>query len=336
MKLYIGYIITPNTFVSGLSNGVRSQALQYKKALEKLGHKVELINSWDIYDLNSFDIVHIFGSGSFLSQLIPDLFRKKIKIVLSPILDTNESSILIRLKSYLGIKKINLHNNFSSLRSLDSLITGYMCRSEYEFNIVKKGFAVKKNKIGIVPVGHEKTTSEIDLSQKEPFCLHVSSLYQERKNVIRLIRAASTSKIKLKLVGSTGNKAQQAKLKQVVEQNPNVELIGFVSEEELISLYKRAKCFALPSLMEGVGIVALDAASYGCEVVLTKRGGPKEYFRDLAHFVDPLSIKSIKKGLEAGMKSNFQPGLKDYIYTQYSETMVVEKLLSYYFEIINR
>lgn len=51
-----------------------------------------------------------------------------------------------------------------------------------------------------------------------------------------------------------------------------------ISDEELISYYKRSKVFTSPSLLEEVGMVVLEAAAFGAEIVLTKLGAPKEYW----------------------------------------------------------
>lgn len=47
--------------------------------------------------------------------------------------------------------------------------------------------------------------------------------------------------------------------------------------------------------MEGVGIVAVDAAIYGCEIVITNIGGPKEYYDNMAYTVNPYNIDDIGK-----------------------------------------
>ena len=51
----------------------------------------------------------------------------------------------------------------------------------------------------------------------------------------------------------------------MIGDSTNIEILGFVSDDELISLYNRAKVFALPSINEGVGLVALEAAVHGLQ-----------------------------------------------------------------------
>lgn len=55
---------------------------------------------------------------------------------------------------------------------------------------------------------------------------------------------------------------------------------GKVQSKEVSELYRRATCFVMPSLSEPFGLVALEAASHGTPVVLSKQSGVREV---LAH-----------------------------------------------------
>lgn len=103
--------------------------------------------------------------------------------------------------------------------------------------------------------------------------------------------------------------------------------MGEVDEEELVSLYKRAKVFALPSLREGVGMAALEAAAYGCEIVLTCVGAPKEYYEGRALLVNPQSVNEIGTAIiKAINEGHSQPELKSYIEKRYSENACLKLL----------
>ena len=92
-----------------------------------------------------------------------------------------------------------------------------------------------------------------------------------------------------------------------------------MSDSELEAWYKRAKVFALPSTNEGVGMVALEAAGYGCEIVLTNLGAPKEYFDGMARLVNPYSIDDIGYAMRTSLAEGFsQPKLLRFVATHYS------------------
>ena len=116
-------------------------------------------------------------------------------------------------------------------------------------------------------------------------------------------------------------------LNGLVGDSKNIEYVGEISEAELLDYYKRAKVLALPSMFEGVGMVALEGAAYGCEVVLTNVGAPKEYYDGRAILVNPSSVDEIGQGISKAIKERFaQPELKTYIETHYSEHALMSEL----------
>ena len=83
----------------------------------------------------------------------------------------------------------------------------------------------------------------------------------------------------------------------------------------------------MPSIVEGVGSVALEAAISGCEIVLTDIGGPKEYYDGRAVLVNPYDVDSIGKGvMEAFESKKAQPELREYILKNYSLAACSKKL----------
>ena len=128
------------------------------------------------------------------------------------------------------------------------------------------------------------------------------------------------------------------RLKQLIGNSDNIEIRGFVSENDLISLYNKAKVFALPSINEGVGLVALEAAVHGCNIIITQLGGPKEYYKDnLAYIVNPYSIDEIGKSIVDAMNNNTQqPQLRNHIIKNYSIDSCVDLLINSYQKVLDR
>jgi glycosyltransferase involved in cell wall biosynthesis len=56
--------------------------------------------------------------------------------------------------------------------------------------------------------------------------------------------------------------------------------------------------FCLPSSHEGTGLAALEAASHGAALVITRHGGPKDYFLQHAEYVDPFDVGDIARALK--------------------------------------
>jgi glycosyltransferase involved in cell wall biosynthesis len=58
--------------------------------------------------------------------------------------------------------------------------------------------------------------------------------------------------------------------------SPGVEALGRVSAAELVTLYRRAWVFCLPSSYEGFGVPYIEAMAAGCPVVSTPNPGARE------------------------------------------------------------
>jgi glycosyltransferase involved in cell wall biosynthesis len=317
------------------TNGVVSQALTWKKGLEQLGNQVVLINMWEKNDWKSFDIVHFFGFGVYMRDLINGLVKINPNIVLSPILDPYYSINKLKIYSHWGSSRLGLTNPYYALSGIKNKIKLFFARSEFEKEYLVKGFGLKPEQCLIVPLSFDIIIPNTPI-EKEPFCLHISLLMDERKNVKRLIQAAIKYQFKLILGGKIHNGNDIKTLYRWIGTNKNIEYRGYLSSEEMLSLYSRAKVFALPSTNEGVGIVALEAASLGCDVVITSWGGPKEYYPNMAKVVNPYSVNEIGQAVVDLLRGEtYQPHLSSYIRKQFSIESTAKKLIHSYLPIVN-
>jgi glycosyltransferase involved in cell wall biosynthesis len=85
----------------------------------------------------------------------------------------------------------------------------------------------------------------------------------------------------------------------------------------LASAYAGCELFVLPSLFETPGIAALEAGLAGAKIVITERGGTREYFGEEAVYVDPGSVESIRGGIVRGLARQRTDRLRDRIRTKY-------------------
>ena len=330
----IAFIIYPQAVISGDSNGIKSQARTWALGLSKLGHNVVEVNPWGNYIWKEFDLIHVFGTGLWVHSFVKSLFIKNKNIVFSPIIDTIQTPFKYKISTYFGLEKLRLWSPTYTLKKTLPYVKGVFVRSDYEALFLKESMRFSKDKIHKVMLPFDSICENINQLVKEDFCLHISSIYQDRKNVVRLVKAAKKYSFNLVLAGSKGTEEEFLPLKREIGDSKNIKVLGFISEEEKMDLYKRAKVFALPSISEGVGIVALDAANYGCDIVITNMGGPKEYYNNMAEIVNPFDIDaigtSIKKLLEG---KSHQPKLKEYIGSNFSEKSISSKLERVYLNL---
>ena len=327
----IAYIMYPGACYMGAGDGSKMQAEIWLKELERKGHQVDRINPWGHYDWKQYDIIHVFGFGLWNYDMIHWGSGINPNYVFSPIIDTNTPMWKYRLATHFGCSRLRLFSQNYALRLLKPDIKLFMARTEYEANYLRHGYGIEDNKIAIVPLSYREDKYDASI-QKEPFCLFAGTMTQPRKNVPNLIKAAKKYGFPLKLVGNKGNASSESRLRELIGDATNIEILGFVSDEELTLLYNRAKVFALPSLNEGVGLVALEAAIHGCNIVITNLGGPKEYYeKGTVQLVNPYDIDDIGKAILKSMEDNSsQPLLRETLIQHYNVSICVDRLIDLY------
>lgn len=104
---------------------------------------------------------------------------------------------------------------------------------------------------------------------REDWYLVVSAL-EPYKRTDLVIEAANRARIALKVVGGG---SQQETLQALA--GPTVQMLGRVDDDQLRSLYRRARALIFPQA-EDFGIVAVEAQACGCPVVAFAGGGALE------------------------------------------------------------
>jgi glycosyltransferase involved in cell wall biosynthesis len=104
--------------------------------------------------------------------------------------------------------------------------------------------------------------------------------------------------IPLVLVGSDrGNGAfVRARIRDLGLED-QVRMLGFVTVEELVALYRGASCLAFPSLFGPGNLPPLEAFALGCPVLAADVAGTREQLGDAAVVVDGTSPEAIADGL---------------------------------------
>ena len=135
---------------------------------------------------------------------------------------------------------------------------------------------------------------------------------EPRKNVkgliagYRLLPQETREKYKLVITGKKGWFYEE--LFNTVNADPelrdNVVFTGFVDDEDMIPLLKRASAFAYVSLYEGFGIPVAEAMAAGVPCVTSNRSSMKEIAEGYGFLADPDSAESIKEQLQAALNTD--------------------------------
>lgn len=139
--------------------------------------------------------------------------------------------------------------------------------------------------------------------EKEKYLFYPAQFWAH-KNHIRLLKALQKLKeqgsdLKLVLTGSDqGNKEYiNKKIKEYNIEN-EVLILGFISKEELIALYKNAFALTYSSFFGPDNIPPLEAMALQCPVISSGTAGMKEQLGDCALFFDPKDENSLIEQIE--------------------------------------
>lgn len=317
----IAFLLPAVLAVNGPGNGVRVQIEEQAKALEALGHEVTRLNAWEPFDGRAFNVLHGV-SGGFPLQNFDRLSRSAAtKVGLAPILDTNEPLWRYRLAARLGRTVPKVYTVPGELARQAAGCDVVICRSKSERERVIHGLGVPEGKAKIVLNGvGPPPTPNPELARRlvgfdGDFVLHLSSYGHARKNVERLIEAVGPTGLSLVIAGSTLETDRLAAVRAAAGRFPSVRLLGFLTPVERDALSAACRVFALPSLHEGTGLAALEAAAGGAAVVITNHGGAGDYFGPHASYVDPVDTLGIRSAVEAAFRGPRTSALVDQLRT---------------------
>jgi glycosyltransferase involved in cell wall biosynthesis len=135
-----------------------------------------------------------------------------------------------------------------------------------------------------VPPGTRPSTT---LPSRRSDFFITATAWKEGKRLEDLIRVvAGLPAVRLKVVGQWVHERYLHRirsLRESLEVTDRVELIGRVSETELIDLYRAARAVITMNEERGFGLATIEAAGHGCPFVAPRGSGAGDYFIHGAH-----------------------------------------------------
>lgn len=174
-----------------------------------------------------------------------------------------------------GHQRGGLKSSFSSwiLRNADCILPF----SQYSADEIVKNAHVAAKKQQVSYLGIQDQFGSTPQKAGEPIVLTVGNV--DKGNLFRkghepFVRAAALHPgIRFVLAGRWKDNAIKH-LKKIA--SPNVTFTGWISENELLDLYKKAVIYVQVSLHEGFGMSVAEAMLAGCVPVVTRRGSLPE------------------------------------------------------------
>jgi glycosyltransferase involved in cell wall biosynthesis len=182
--------------------------------------------------------------------------------------------------------------------------------SEFSKSEIVECFGIDPSRITVTPLAagpefHPAGELEQDggevtaLGVSEPYVLAVGNL-QPRKNLLRLLAAYALLRDRgerdhrLVLVGQRGSYGGEIEMAIArLRLTEHVVLTGYVSDAQLVALYRGASLFVYPSLYEGFGLPIVEAMACGTPVVTSNLASMPEVAGDAALLADPTSVDTL-------------------------------------------
>ena len=281
------------------------------------------------YDINGainpkdFDLVHLFNfaTSEFVDAFAQRCVQANVPFVVSTLYE-DWALFFSRMiaYAYIGMAYVETGQDQSKWKEL--LIAAQKVSAPYYLNnefaashaelLFASGQAEKDSlnraykdikKIEIVHFGSDIAVKEadpqkfVDFSGVSDFVLCVGRM-ECRKNQLMLLKALENVDVPVVLIA--GSKVVQKEYEdacRTFRRRAPTLIFNRVEPEMLASAYAAAKVHALPSWYELPGLVTLEAAYYGTNVVASKNGTIYDYLGDEVFYCQPEDEESIKQAV---------------------------------------
>lgn len=292
----------------------------------------------------------IFFTKKYIREINEIVIQNNIEIILHA--SSNPQFLLVNKLNYLGIKQFMLVHGaeFNIINSVP-VLKKIMKKS---FNSLEKIFTVSfftsrkleeitDTEIVLIGAGIEKNDFKKDYKVSEKISVGVSSRFVSRKKIDWVIDALNDLKldgvnVELNIFGFGKLEKYLKKLGEVSSQE--VTFYDDENEDSLIEFYKNLDLFVMPAKSrffgkeyEGLGLVYLEAASYGLPLLVGTSGGAFETIipGKTGFIVD--SRKAIYDGVKFFAENieeieNFGINSKKFVEEKFSWKSTMEKFIS--------
>jgi glycosyltransferase involved in cell wall biosynthesis len=196
-----------------------------------------------------------------------------------------------------------------------------------------------KDKITVTPEGIDDAFLKMSgkkvlpLSEKNKNLLYVGSLYPHKniKVVINALKKLST--YKLLIVGTRNVFQDQVRdYTRYHGLDSKVQFLGFVSDQDLVTLYQQSLALVQPSLSEGFGLTGVEAMAVGVPVIASDIPLFHEVYQEGALYFDPHDsddfIRAVHRLADSNRVKLIQKGRR--IAQGYSWDKMVEQTIRVY------
>lgn len=315
----IGFVTSSSVSTStyrGMDAYAKHLLEHLKKNSQDSGFSVEEITDLKSVSISNFDLFH-FPIFSLYFPNIPPYLTKPFVVTVHDVTRLEFPS-----KYPPGVKgRLRLEYQKLVLARSRAVITD----SYSSVNQIRKYLHIPHTKIKLVYLAAGDNFRRLTVSDSKnvvkkynlpnKFVL-VNGEIDWNKNLAGLIQACSTIKASLVLYGKSSknlfdhpekfdnNSAELSHIEGLKEllHRPNVYVLGFVPDADLVKIFNVASVYAQPSFAEGFGIPVLEAMACGAPVACSRTHSLPEVAGDSAVYFDPYNVNDVASKISKILK----------------------------------
>ena len=191
--------------------------------------------------------------------------------------------------------------------------------AESEGEHIERDYSIKLDgrKVRLTPNGVDLVHSGSALSsetnafvKEHPKFALVVGRIEPRKNQLGIMGSLEKTKIPIVFAGGKNKNFGRycEKFDRFVKNQQHLHYAGFLTQEQLTTLYKSAFCMILFSWFEVSPLVELEAYSHGCYVISTNRSYSESYGSKHFKYVDPSLPQSLAMSVSRIWDQNILEG----------------------------
>ena len=172
--------------------------------------------------------------------------------------------------------------------------------------------------------------------EKDSYILFLARIVPE-KGVHYLLEAYKQIDTDKKLViagGASHTNDYLNKIKEMVKDNPDIIMTGFVQGRELEELYSNCYLYCLPSDVEGMPLSLLEAMSYGCMCLASDIEENRQVVEDKSIIFKKGNVQDLKEQLKKALKYKItldeKNKIANYILKKYEWDDVTKRTIKIY------
>jgi glycosyltransferase involved in cell wall biosynthesis len=316
-------IVINGRFAAQAQTGVQRYALETLRALDDLLAKQPLIaqsfkfklvlpEGGVVPSLKCIDVMHIQGKPTHFWEQVALLKAARNALLLNfnysgPVLKRNQiitihdATVCVFPQSFSRAYRL-VHQGLIAL--LKNRVAQIMTVSAFSKSELQRYFGIQDAVVGIE--GWQHSVAQGDSTQvlrkyglQAGQYLFAAGSVKPNKNfsiIARALELLPNYPLKLAIAG-----AQDISIfsqDKSLHSRAQLQMLGYVPEEDLGHLYRNAAWFVFPSLYEGFGLPAIEAMANGCPVIAAQAASIPEVCGDAALYFDPYSPQSLADVLQ--------------------------------------